>query len=101
MIVNFNTPFVDCFNKPIDDKTIGETLALRLFNASTIEGKQMTAEQKYMAHTLSRRIATECESVRLTAEEAAFIKAFAVDIYNAGAYGQIVDLIEEPKTLRI
>lgn len=96
MIVNFNTPFVDCFDKPIDDKTIGETLAMRLFNASTIEGKQMTAEQKYMAHDLSRRIAQSGDSVRLSAEEAAFIKAFAVDIYNAGAYGQIVDIIEQP-----
>ncbi len=95
MRVNFNQPFRDCYGNGIDaEKSIGDALCVQLFSVSKIGGRDLSADEKYMAYKLCKRIAGREVDVEISAEEAAFIKQLAAQIYSAGAYGQIVDLIE-------
>lgn len=94
MKVNFNRTFTDCFGKEIEGKNIGEQVCLFLFNLSSLSGNPIPAEKKYMAYTLCNRISVHPDEVELTTEEASFIKDVCNEVMSAGAYGQIVDLIE-------
>lgn len=95
MRVNFKQPFKDCYGADIEPaNSIGEQLCVQLFSVSKIDGQPLSPEEKYMAYKLCGRIAASPENVELTSEEGTFIKRLAANIYSAGAYGQIVDLIE-------
>lgn len=54
----------------------------------------MPPEKKYELHKISRKIAADPESVEMTTEEASLLKEVAAEAYSCGAYGQIVDIIE-------
>ena len=47
-----------------------------------------------MAYDLSRRITEHAEEVECTTEEASFLKEVCGELLSSGAYGQVVDLIE-------
>ena len=100
MKVNFNKPFVDCFGKEVvNEKTgkgtnIAESLCMVIFNLNNVGGAPMPPEKKYELHKISRKIAADQESVEMTTEEASLLKEVAAEAYSCGAYGQIVDIIE-------
>lgn len=105
MKVNFEQNFVDCFGCPIMEgkdgtdtpKPIWRKLSLDLFNLGTLSGSPVPADKKYMAYSLSRRIAEHPGEVRLTTEEGSFLKDVCAELLSAGAYGQVVDIIENEK----
>ncbi len=65
-----------------------------LFNLNTLGGAPLTPERKYEAHRLCRKIADSPESVEITTEEGTLLKEAAAEAYSCGAYGQVVDIIE-------
>lgn len=94
MKVNFNKSFIDCFGKKVGDKQIGEQLAMLLFNMSTINNAPVSPEEKYAAYKLCNKLSTATDAVEITEDEAGLIKRIASEYFSAGAYGQIVDLVE-------
>lgn len=100
MKVNLNKCFVDCFGKNIEGKNIAEQLSLFLFNLSSLAGSPLSAENRYLAYCLCNRISSCPSTVELTTEEASFIKEVANEAFSAGAYGQIVDIIEGKKNIQ-
>lgn len=102
MKINFKKNFVDSFGCPIMEKKGGQDipqemwkfLSVRLFNLSTFGGNPLPPEKKYMAYDLSKRITEHPEEVECTTEEASFLKEVCGELLSSGAYGQVVDLIE-------
>ena len=100
MKVNFNQTFVDCFGKEVvNEKTgkgtnVAESLCLVIFNLDKMGGLQIPAEKKYELHKISRKIASNPDAVEITTEEVSLLKEVAAEAYSCGAYGQIVDIIE-------
>lgn len=102
MRINLKKCFVDIFGNPVIEKRGQESapqemwrlLAMSLFSLSSLGGRPLAKEQKYMAYSMSRRMAESPASFECTAEEAAFLKDVCSETLSAGAYGQVVDLIE-------
>lgn len=99
MKVDFNCVFKnyngeDILSKGVPVK-VSSYLANTLFNLSAIDGKSLTAEEKYMAYSLCKRIANADGEVEITTEEASFIKKVCASQLSAGAYGFITDIIEK------
>lgn len=102
MKVNFYKEFVDCFGNPIVENKNGEAvpqevwrvIATKLFGLSILGGTMLSAEKKYMAYELSMRISSNPAQAECTTEEASFIKDVCAEHLSAGAYGQVVDIIE-------
>lgn len=99
MTIDFNKPFTDPFGQPVTDakgqpQNIAKVLASLLFNATTLNGKPLTPEQKLMAYDIATRMAAN--GTDYTVEEAQFIKQMAAQQFAAGAYGAIHTLIEHP-----
>ena len=99
MKANFDKPFSDCFGKEISNgksgpQNVAESLCAQLFNLATLKGTPVSAEKKYQAYKLCQRIASHPREVELATEDCLLIKEVAAEIYSAGAYGQIVDIIE-------
>lgn len=102
MKINFKKNFVDSFGCPITEvknglitaQEIWRFLASTLFNLSSLNKEPLSKDNKYMAYCLSKRIAENPEVVECTTEEASFIKDVCAEMLNSGAYGQVVDLIE-------
>lgn len=102
MKINFKKNFVDSFGCPITElkdgkrttKEIWRFLAATLFSLSSLGKEPLSKEKKYTAYLLSKRIAENPEAVECTTEEASFLKDVCSEMLNAGAYGQVVDLIE-------
>lgn len=98
MKVDFDKPFIDCFgreiNAPKGGKNIAEQLCLLLFNLNTMCNTPLTGDEKYAAYKLCNRISANPAEVELSTEEASLIKRLSGEVFNAGPYGQIVDIIE-------
>ena len=100
MKVNFDRPFVDCFGKEVvNEKTgkgtnIAESLCMVIFNLNTVGGVPLPPEKKYDLHKISRKIAACPEEVEISTEEGTLLKEVAAEAYSCGAYGQVVDIIE-------
>lgn len=98
MKVNFNRPFTDPFGNILTDKEgkpqmINRVLGLELFNLGDLDKQPLTQAQKYMAYTLSVKLANATEETDLTQEEADFIDNVASLVYKAGAYGCIKQIL--------
>lgn len=102
MKVNFDRVFKDCFGNPILEGRKGElvpqevwrVVAAKLFGLSVLGGSMLSPEKKYMAYELSMRISGNPSETECTTEEASFIKDVCAENLSAGAYGQVVDMIE-------
>lgn len=100
MKVNFDRPFVDCFGKEVvNEKTgkgtnIAESLCMVIFNLNTVGGVPLPPEKKYDLHKISRKIAACSGEVEISTEEGTLLKEVAAEAYSCGAYGQVVDIIE-------
>lgn len=92
MKVNFNQSFKDYKGESLG-VNISDEVGKILFNLSTSGQIPLSADEKYMAYKLCNRI-TSLEEVELTNEEAAFIVKVCGENFKAGAYGQIVDIME-------
>ncbi|MDR2773931.1 MAG: hypothetical protein LBC19_04170 [Tannerella sp.] len=80
-----------------DGETIGmidEHLRLVLFSADSSDRFMLSAEEKYLAYKIGKRLLEEGGNIDLTVEEAGFIKKVCSFGLRAGAYGQLIDLIE-------
>lgn len=101
MEVNLNKPFLDYLGNPVQVKEknvmIFREVSITLFNLSTIGGAPVSQEQKYLAYLLCNRISQAPDCVEMSTEDAAFLKQVCGEKLSAGAYGQIVDLIEGKK----
>lgn len=76
------------------DFLVSDRVATILFNLSRIHDKPMTAEEKYQAYKLCTRITMNPSEVELDKEESDFIKEACADALSSGAYGQVVDIID-------
>lgn len=100
MKLNFDKTFTDCFgNEVINEKTgtatnIAESLCMVIFNLNSVGGAPLPPDKKYDLHKISLKIAGDPGNVELTTEEATLLKEVAAEAYSCGAYGQVVDIIE-------
>lgn len=93
MKVNFKKALVDFKGQPIKDEKGNEQLASdvicsRLFGA----GEGFTSDEKYEAFKLMQKISSN-EEVDIIDKESILIKKVCDKQLNAGAYGQIVELL--------
>lgn len=100
MKVNFNRPIVGFDRKPLLKKSgeeirLNEEVCLHLYNANTMKGVPLSDEQKYKSYSLCMRISEHPESVDISTEEGTLIKGICHEKMSAGAYGQVVDVIEQ------
>lgn len=91
MKVNFNS----CF-KGVDGNELPDRIAHSVAEALFFYGKDrpVSREDKFRAYCLSTRIARQEGAVDLTTEEASLIKEVCGEVFTAGGYGQVYDLIE-------
>lgn len=100
MKLNFDKTFTDCFGKEVvNEKTgkgtnIAESLCMVIFNLNNVGGSPLPPEKKYDLHKICRKIADNPGDVELTTEEGSLLKEVAAEAYKCGAYGQVVDIIE-------
>lgn len=100
MKVNLDKSFKDCFgNDVVNDKTgkatnMAESLCMVIFNLNILGGTPLPAEKKYDLHRLCRKIADFPGAVEISTEEGTLLKEVAAEAYSCGAYGQVVDTIE-------
>ena len=90
MKVDFNRQFTDFHGKAMEGEAnnIREAVCASLFSYN---GK---GDEKYKAYKLMRKIADGGGVADITAEEATLVKNACAERYNAGAYGQIVEIVE-------
>ncbi|WP_195375347.1 hypothetical protein [Parabacteroides leei] len=60
-------------------------------------GEGLTQEEKYLSYTLTLRIIPSVEDIEISSEEGTLIKKVCDKYLTAGAYGQVVELIEGGK----
>lgn len=98
MKVNFNQPYTDPFGNPMLENgkpvVIRKSLGINLFYVND-KILPLNPEQKFLAYTLSVKIANAEEAVELTAEEAELIDKVAAKTLPAGYYGNIKSLITQ------
>lgn len=100
MKLNFDKTFTDCFgNEVVNEKTgkatnIAESLCMVIFNLNSVGGVPLPPAKKYDLHKISRKIAAEPGAVEISTEEGTLLKEVAAEAYSCGAYGQVVDIIE-------
>lgn len=92
MKVNFNRRFKDVDGNELPDN-VAHSVAEALFFYG--KDKPVNREDKFRAYCLSNRIVRQDGAVDLTTEEASLIKEVCGEVFTAGGYGQVYDLIEE------
>lgn len=100
MKANFNRPFTDVFGAPVLSKAgqpemINRHLGFILFNIGD-DNHPLNAQEKFLAYTLSMKIANAPGEIEISQEEADFIDRVASQAYAAGAYGNIKSIITNP-----
>ena len=89
MKVNFNKTF-STYNGEDSQQSIKDAVCKGLYAA----GDGVSADDKMIAYRLNLKIIPATKEVEITTEEASLIKRLCEKTLVAGAYGQIVDLIE-------
>lgn len=95
MKVNFNKSFKDYREIVVEDPKTGEVQSLkdiicaRLFSA----GENLSADEKYEAYKLMVRINPSKAAIEIEDKESILIKKVCEKSLTAGAYGQIVELL--------
>jgi hypothetical protein len=93
MRINLNVNFKDYKGIDLPEK-ISDVVAATLFAVGTNPDTPIGKEEKYKAFKLSQKIISGDGLINLEVEEVSFIKNVASQALTAGAYGQLVDLIE-------
>lgn len=99
MNVNLKKAIVGFDGKPLlkkngDEILMNDEICMHLYNASQLKGVPLSEEQKYKAYSLCMRISKNPSDVEITTEEGTLIKGICHEKMSAGAYGQVVDVIE-------
>lgn len=113
MQVNFNVPFKNYKGEAMQKEVetirdgkkvvekqpvlIADILAQNLYSGEGIEktgNAEKDTENKFKAYKLCHRIFSASGPVDLTAEESILVKQVSAASLTAGAYGQIVELLE-------
>lgn len=95
MKVNFNKTFKDYQGIEIEDPNTGKAQSLkdiicaRLFSA----GENISADEKYEAYKLMVRISPSRAAIEIEDKDSILIKKVCEKGLTAGAYGQIVELL--------
>lgn len=101
MNVNFNQPFVDFTGEPIKEGgkavMVSDRICHFVFNLSMLHKEPLNGDKKYQAYKLCTRITQNPACVKLESEEATFLKEVCAEALSSGAYGQVVDIIENNK----
>jgi hypothetical protein len=92
MKVNLNKQFVDFNGNPVPE-SISDAIAKNLFFGNGVSADN--ADAKYAAYKLCSKIMNASGAVDLTAEELVLIKQVAEKSFTPGAYGQVIDLLEQ------
>lgn len=92
MKINLNVPFKN-FKGQESKEIIGDKVAEALFTAGT-QSNQISNESKYKAYKVCKKIGEASGEVEISTEEATLIKEVCINFLVAGAYGQVVELIE-------
>lgn len=96
MKVNFNQKFKDFYGNEVEEKnglsTIGKSLGFNLYNLPD-KLIPLNAQQKFLAFSLSVKIANATEEVEISQEEADLIDGVAAVVYFPGYYGQVKQLL--------
>lgn len=71
-----------------------EQLRIVLFQIDSNDRLHLDGDKKYSAYLLGKRLLAGDGVVEMSIEEAAFLKEVCAAGFRAGAYGQIIDLIE-------
>jgi hypothetical protein len=95
MKVNFKINLNGHKGEPIG--MMDEQLRRVLFSVDTNERLPISADEKYLAYKIGKRLFDCNGEIELTVEDAAFLKKVCAAWLVAGAYGQLVDLIEGGK----
>jgi hypothetical protein len=95
MKVDFKTELKGHDGKPVG--RMDEQLRTVLFSIDGGERLPLSADEKYLAYRIGKRLLEEGGKIELTLEEAAFLKRIGAVAFRAGAYGQLVDLLEGNK----
>ena len=72
------------------DAWFNETVCQMLYGAE----QGCTQEEKYRAYRIMQRIERDPEHVELSHEDAVLVKRITGEKLTAGAYGQLVDMLE-------
>jgi hypothetical protein len=94
MKINFNVNFKNYKGTNLPEK-ISDVVAAALFTVGANPDTPVRKEEKYMAFKLSQKIISGDGLIDITTEEASLIKDIASNTLTAGAYGQLVELIEK------
>lgn len=97
--MNFKKAIVGFDGKPLlkkngDEIQMNDEVCMHLYNAGQLKGVSLSEEQKYKAYRLCMRISKNPSDVEITTEEGTLIKGICHEKMSAGAYGQVVDVIE-------
>jgi hypothetical protein len=77
-----------------DSGMMADLLKVVFFSIDSTPQLPLSAEDKYMAYQMAKRLADCSGEIDITIEEAAFFKKVCAVGLVAGAYGQVVDLLE-------
>lgn len=97
MEVDFNKTFKNYKGEDATEKeqtiTIKDAVCQRLY----LSGEGITPDEKYEAYKLMLRIVPSDGAVEIKDKESVLIKKICDKTLTAGAYGQLVDLLNESK----
>jgi hypothetical protein len=92
MKLNFNKKFLDAKGQETNE-VIADVLQQVLYTVGANEKFVSSPDEKYSAYKIMQKLSTGAE-VEVTVDEAGFLKRVCGSVLMAGAYGQVVDLIE-------
>lgn len=102
MKIKFNTPFVGFDGRELTQdgkpQMIGKIVALSLFAGTSIlptGNPERDIANKLLAYNLCQRIYNATAEVDICAEEIVLIKQAVAGLTSAGAYAQVINLIEK------
>lgn len=93
MTINFKRNFCD-FSGNESTEQMSDTIAKLLYIYGSRPEDNATPDRKYQAWKIMTKMTSYPSQVELTAEDAAFLKEICGRGLYAGAYGQVVELIE-------
>ena len=92
--VDFGKCFLDFKGGSIDSATMSDELSKALFSAGS-PGLPIENEDKYRAYKISTKLISQDGVIDVSDDDVSFLKKFCMLAFTAGAYGQIVELIEK------
>lgn len=90
--VDFNRKFKNFKGLESGNETIAEEIAKILYSAGLPE-LPVSTDEKYRAYKISTKLISHNGVVELDDEDITFLKSFSNRAFAAGAYGQIMEIL--------